>query len=245
MSAQPLVSVSGLNKWYGRQHVLRDVSLDVVAHERVAICGPSGSGKSTLLRCLNGLTPYQSGRVAIDGVEVTGAVAALADVRRKAGMVFQSFNLFPHLTALENCTLAPVWSQKMPREAANDLALGFLARVHLAAHSHKFPSELSGGEQQRVAIARALCLSPKIMLFDEPTSALDPEMTQEVLEIMTDLADSGMTMICVTHEMGFARRAADRVVFMDRGEIVEHGTPDEIFDRPRSERLRAFLSAHR
>jgi general L-amino acid transport system ATP-binding protein len=224
-----LLTVAGLNKWYGALHILKDVSLEVELHERVAVCGPSGSGKSTLLRCLNGLATHQSGRVVVDGIEVTDAASSLSQVRLRVGMVFQSFNLFPHLTALGNCTLA----------------LRLLERVKLAAHAHKYPSELSGGEQQRVAIARALCLSPKIMLFDEPTSALDPEMTQEVLEIMTDLADSGMTMICVTHEMAFARRAADRVVFMDHGEIVEHGTPEQIFDRPRTERLKTFLNAGR
>jgi general L-amino acid transport system ATP-binding protein len=240
-----LLTVAGLNKWYGALHILKDVSLEVELHERVAVCGPSGSGKSTLLRCLNGLATHQSGRVVVDGIEVTDAASSLSQVRLRVGMVFQSFNLFPHLTALGNCTLALIWGQKMPRAAADELALRLLERVKLAAHAHKYPSELSGGEQQRVAIARALCLSPKIMLFDEPTSALDPEMTQEVLEIMTDLADSGMTMICVTHEMAFARRAADRVVFMDHGEIVEHGTPEQIFDRPRTERLKTFLNAGR
>jgi general L-amino acid transport system ATP-binding protein len=242
---QPLLTVTRLNKWYGRLHVLRDVSLEVAAHERVAICGPSGSGKSTLLRCLNGLEPHQSGDIVIEGNALTSAASTLSTARSKVGMVFQSFNLFPHLTALENCALAPIWGQKMSRTEAHELALAYLARVRLTAHSHKYPSELSGGEQQRVAIARALCLSPKIMLFDEPTSALDPETTQEVLNIMTGLAESGMTMICVTHEMGFARRAADRVVFMDGGEIVEHGTPDQIFDSPRTDRLRTFLRAVR
>jgi general L-amino acid transport system ATP-binding protein len=248
MTSEPaptLLAVDRLNKWYGRLHVLREVSLEVVAHERVVVCGPSGSGKSTLLRCLNGLEPHQSGRVVIAGTELTGAASVLGRVRRDIGMVFQSFNLFPHMTALENCTLAPIWGQRMPRKDAEDLALSYLARVRLSAHSHKYPSELSGGEQQRVAIARALCLSPKIILFDEPTSALDPEMTEEVLDIMVGLADSGMTMLCVTHEMGFARRAANRVVFMDHGEIVESGTPDQIFDRPKTERLRVFLKAGR
>ena len=244
-SAQPLVSVARLNKWYGKQHVLRDVSLDVATHERVVVCGPSGSGKSTLLRCLNGLEPHQSGRIEIDGIELSERTATLNRVRREVGMVFQSFNLFPHMTALENCTLAPVWGRKIPLQEAEDVALGYLAKVHLSGHAHKYPSQLSGGEQQRVAIARALCLSPKIMLFDEPTSALDPEMTQEVLDIMTTLANAGMTMICVTHEMGFARRAANRVVFMDHGEIVEHGTPDQLFDNPKTDRLRTFLRAGR
>jgi len=242
---QALLSIARLNKWYGSQHVLRDISLEVAQHERVAVCGPSGSGKSTLLRCLNGLEAHQTGRIRIDGTELCGDASALALVRREVGMVFQSFNLFPHLTVLENCTLAPVWVRRMPRQQAHELGLGLLARVRLSAHAHKYPSQLSGGEQQRVAIARALCLSPKVMLFDEPTSALDPEMTQDVLEIITDLAESGMTMICVTHEMGFARRAADRIVFMDGGEIIEHGAPGEIFDNPRSERLKTFLRAGR
>lgn len=240
---RPLLRVEGLNKWYGRQHCLRDLSLEVTAHERVVVCGPSGSGKSTLLRCLNGLESHQSGHIVIDGIELTGSPATLGLVRRQVGMVFQSFNLFPHMTALENCTLAPVWGQRIPLDQARQLALTYLARVHLAAHADKYPYQLSGGEQQRVAIARALCLSPKVMLFDEPTSALDPEMTQEVLDIMVSLADSGMTMICVTHEMGFARRAANRIVFMDHGEIVEHGTPDEVFDDPKTARLTAFLRA--
>jgi general L-amino acid transport system ATP-binding protein len=242
VSARPVVSVARLNKWHGQLHVLRDISLDVGAHERVVVCGPSGSGKSTLLRCLNGLEQHQSGRIVIDGTELTGAASALGFVRREVGMLFQSFNLFPHMTVLENCTLAPLWVRKLPRAEAEELALTFLARVHLSAHSHKFPAQLSGGEQQRVAIARALCMAPKVMLFDEPTSALDPEMIKEVLDIIMGLADSGMTMICVTHEMGFARRAAHRIVFMDRGEIVEQGTPDQMFDSPKSERLEMFLS---
>ena len=240
-SGQPLLTVAGLNKWYGRLQVLRDVSLAVAAHERVVVCGPSGSGKSTLLRCLNGLEPHQSGRIIIDGTELTGVPSVLGSVRREVGMVFQSFNLFPHMTVLENCTLAPVWARKMPPREADDLALAYLARVQMSAHAHRYPSQLSGGEQQRVAIARALCMAPKIMLFDEPTSALDPEMIKEVLEIIVGLADTGMTMICVTHEMGFARRAADRIVFMDHGEIVEQGTPDEMFDTPRTDRLKTFL----
>ncbi len=232
-----------LSKWYGGLQVLRDISFDVATHERVVLCGPSGSGKSTLLRCLNGLAPHQSGRIVLAGAEVTNTASGRAAVRREVGMVFQSFNLFPHMTALENCTLAPVWGRGMAAAEAERLALTTLRRVHLAAHAHKYPSQLSGGEQQRVAIARALCLTPKIMLFDEPTSALDPEMVQEVLDIIVDLADAGMTMICVTHQMSFARRAADRIVFMDRGEIVEQGTPDRIFDSPATDRLRKFLKA--
>jgi general L-amino acid transport system ATP-binding protein len=241
-TGRPLLAVEHLSKWYGPVQVLRDVFLEVATHERVVICGPSGSGKSTLLRCLNGLEPHQAGRIVVDGTELTGSAAALEAVRREIGMVFQSFNLFPHMTALENCTLAPIWVRKMPPTDAQDLARSFLARVRLSSHAHKYPGQLSGGEQQRVAIARALCMTPKIMLFDEPTSALDPEMTQEVLDIILGLAGTGMTMICVTHEMGFARRAADRIVFMDHGAIVAQGTPDQMFDNPQSERLTTFLS---
>ncbi len=239
---QPLVAVAQLNKWYGTTHVLRNVSLDVAAHERVIVCGPSGSGKSTLLRCLNGLELHDSGRIVIEGTELTPTGSALSVVRREVGMVFQSFNLFPHMTVLENCTLAPIRVRKIAQGEAKELAMTYLARVQLSAHAHKYPSELSGGEQQRVAIARALCMTPKVMLFDEPTSALDPEMIKEVLDIIIGLADTGMTMLCVTHEMGFARRAADRIVFMDRGEIVEQGTPDQIFDSPATDRLKMFLS---
>jgi general L-amino acid transport system ATP-binding protein len=241
VAAQPLLEVSRLNKSHGAVHVLRDVSLDVAAHERVVVCGPSGSGKSSLLRCLNGLEPHDSGRIVIDGTVLTGASSALGRVRREVGMVFQSLNLFPHMTALENCTLAPIWVRKMQPAEAEAQALTYLARVRLAAHAHRYPSQLSGGEQQRVAIARALMMAPKIMLFDEPTSALDPEMIKEVLDIIMGLADTGMTMICVTHEMGFARRAADRIVFMDHGEIVEQGTPEQMFDDPKTERLQMFL----
>jgi general L-amino acid transport system ATP-binding protein len=240
-TSPPLVSLAQLNKWYGQRQVLRNVSLEVLPHERLIICGASGSGKSTLLRCINGLEPHQSGRVVVDGTELTRAPKALETVRREVGMVFQSFNLFPHLTALENCTLAPIWVRKLPPEEAQAMALEYLERVHLSARAHQYPSELSGGEQQRVAIARALCMTPKVMLFDEPTSALDPVMIKEVLDIITELAQTGMTMICVTHEMGFARRLADRVLFMDRGEIIEQGTPDEFFDNPRSEILKTFL----
>jgi general L-amino acid transport system ATP-binding protein len=240
-AAPLLVSLSGVNKWHGDLHVLRGVSLDVAAHERVVVCGPSGSGKSTLLRCLNGLEPVESGRIVVDGTVLGSKAATRERVRREVGMVFQSFNLFPHMTVLENCTLAPVWVRRLPPSEAAAIAMHYLERVHIADQAAKYPSQLSGGEQQRVAIARALCLSPKIMLFDEPTSALDPEMIKEVLDIIVDLADSGMTMICVTHEMGFARRVADRMVFMDRGEIIEQGTPAQLFDRPESGRLKAFL----
>jgi general L-amino acid transport system ATP-binding protein len=241
-SPPPLVCLKQLNKWYGDRQVLRDISFDVLPHERLIICGASGSGKSTLLRCINGLEPHQSGQVVVDGTELTRARKPLEIVRREVGMVFQSFNLFPHLTAMENCTLAPIWVRKLSPEEAQATALNYLDRVHLADRAHQYPSELSGGEQQRVAIARALCMSPKVMLFDEPTSALDPVMIKEVLEIVTELAHTGMTMICVTHEMGFARRLADRVLFMDRGEIIEQGTPDELFTNPKSELLTTFLS---
>jgi general L-amino acid transport system ATP-binding protein len=222
-------------------HALTDVSLDVEPGERLVICGPSGSGKSTLLRCINALEPHESGSIVVDGTELTGDARTLSAVRREVGMVFQSFNLFPHMTVLENCTLAPHWVRRLPRKEAEDLALGYLARVHIAGLAHKYPNHLSGGEQQRVAIARALCMTPKVMLFDEPTSALDPEMIKEVLDTLVELAESGMTMLCVTHEMAFARRVADRIVFMDRGEIVEQGAPDRLFDRPETARLGQFL----
>jgi general L-amino acid transport system ATP-binding protein len=238
----PLVTLEQVNKWHGALHALRDISLDVAAHERLVVCGPSGSGKSTLLRCINGLDSHQTGRIVVDGTELTASAAALEFIRREVGMVFQSFNLFPHMTVLENCTLAPIWVRKMPLAQARELALDYLDRVHIAPQAHKYPSQLSGGEAQRAAIARALCMTPKVMLFDEPTSALDPEMIKEVLEIIVNLAQSGMTMICVTHEMGFARRVADRVVFMDRGEIIEQGVPEQMFNDPRTDRLRLFLS---
>jgi len=208
----------------------------------VVVCGPSGSGKSTLIRCINRLEVHQEGKIIVDGTELTDDLRALDTIRREVGMVFQSFNLFPHLTILENCTLAPIWVRKMPLAQARELALDYLDRVHIAPQAHKYPSQLSGGEAQRAAIARALCMTPKVMLFDEPTSALDPEMIKEVLEIIVSLAQSGMTMICVTHEMGFARRVADRVVFMDRGEIIEQGVPEQMFNDPRTDRLRLFLS---
>jgi general L-amino acid transport system ATP-binding protein len=241
-AAPPLVTLSAVNKWHGDLHVLCNITLDIGAHERVVVCGPSGSGKSTLLRCVNGLEPVQSGRIVVDGTALSRKPATLERIRREVGMVFQSFNLFPHMTVLENCALAPVWARKLPAAEAESVAMHYLQRVHMASHAQKYASQLSGGEQQRVAIARALSLSPKIMLFDEPTSALDPEMIKEVLDILVDLAESGMTMVCVTHEMGFARRVADRMVFMDRGEIIEQGAPAQLFDRPRSARLRSFLS---
>jgi len=235
------VAMHNVNKWYGDLHVLRDVSLTVTRGERIVICGPSGSGKSTLIRCINGLEDYQQGRIVVDGLELNGQVKRIEEVRRDIGMVFQQFNLFPHLTILENCTLALIWVKKIAKRAARDLALHYLRRVRIEEQANKYPAQLSGGQQQRAAIARALCLGPKIMLFDEPTSALDPEMVKEVLNTMTSLADDGMTMLCVTHEMGFARQVADRVVFMDGGQILEIGEPDAFFDDPQHRRTRAFL----
>ncbi len=231
-----------VNKWFGQLHVLRDVSLTVATGEKVVVCGPSGSGKSTLIRCINRLETHQEGRIVVDGTELSDDTRALDTIRSEVGMVFQSFNLFPHLTILENCTLAPIWVRKMPKDQAEELAMEFLTRVKIPEQARKFPGQLSGGQQQRVAIARALCMRPKIMLFDEPTSALDPEMIKEVLDTMIELAESGMTMVCVTHEMGFARQVADRVVFMDQGEVVESGTPHEMFEHPQTDRLKLFLS---
>ncbi len=236
------IELDRVNKWYGAMHVLRDVSLTVAQKERVVVCGPSGSGKSTMIRCINRLETHQDGRISVEGTELTDDTRALDTIRREVGMVFQSFNLFPHLTVLENCTLAPIWVRKMPKREAEELAMDYLRRVKIPEQAGKYPGQLSGGQQQRVAIARALCMKPKIMLFDEPTSALDPEMIKEVLDTMIGLAESGMTMVCVTHEMGFARQVADRVVFMDRGEIVESGPPAELFSAPKTERLKLFLS---
>jgi general L-amino acid transport system ATP-binding protein len=240
--APSAIVLDKVNKWYGTLHVLRDVSLTVAEQERVVVCGPSGSGKSTMIRCINRLESHQKGRIVVNGTQLTDDLRALDTVRREVGMVFQSFNLFPHLTILENCTLAPIWVRKMTRGEAEELAMSYLRRVKIPEQAQKYPGQLSGGQQQRVAIARALCMRPKIMLFDEPTSALDPEMIKEVLDTMIGLAESGMTMVCVTHEMGFARQVADRVVFMDRGEIVESGTPAEMFEDPRTVRLKLFLS---
>jgi len=239
---QPAIVLEKVNKWFGQLHVLRDVSLTVGTGEKVVVCGPSGSGKSTLIRCINRLETHQEGRILVDGTELTDDTRALDTIRSEVGMVFQSFNLFPHLTILENCTLAPIWVRKMPKVEADALAMEFLTRVKIPEQALKYPGQLSGGQQQRVAIARALCMRPKIMLFDEPTSALDPEMIKEVLDTMIELAESGMTMVCVTHEMGFARQVADRVLFMDQGEVVESGTPVEMFERPQTERLKLFLS---
>jgi general L-amino acid transport system ATP-binding protein len=240
--APPAIVLDKVNKWYGMMHVLRDVSLTIAEKERVVVCGPSGSGKSTMIRCINRLETHQEGRIVVDGTELTDDTRALDTIRREVGMVFQSFNLFPHLTILENCTLAPIWVRKMPKAEADELAMNFLTRVKIPEQAKKYPGQLSGGQQQRVAIARALCMRPKIMLFDEPTSALDPEMIKEVLDTMIQLAEDGMTMVCVTHEMGFARQVADRVVFMDHGEIVESGPPTRMFEDPQTERLKLFLS---
>jgi general L-amino acid transport system ATP-binding protein len=238
----PIILFEGVSKWYGQFHVLRDIQLSVAKSERIVICGPSGSGKSTLIRCVNRLEEHQQGRLVVDGIELSDDVKAIDAVRRNVGMVFQQFNLFPHLTVLENLTLAPMWVGKMPKKEAEDKAMTQLKRVRISEQAQKYPLQLSGGQQQRVAIARALCLTPKIMLFDEPTSALDPEMINEVLEVMVDLAKQGITMLCVTHEMGFARQAADRVIFMDQGQIVEQNTPVEFFNHPKTDRAKDFLS---
>jgi len=236
------VQMIKVNKWYGDFHVLRDIDLEVFRQERIVICGPSGSGKSTLIRCINRLEEHQGGRIIVNGVELTEDVKKIEEIRREVGMVFQHFNLFPHLTVLENCTLAPIWVKRMPKREAEEIAMHFLEKVRIPDQAHKYPGQLSGGQQQRVAIARSLCMKPRIMLFDEPTSALDPEMIKEVLEVMVELAESGMTMLVVTHEMGFARQVADRVIFMDQGQIVEMNTPEEFFTNPRSERTKLFLS---
>ncbi len=241
MSA-PIIELRQVHKWFARFHVLRAIDLSVKAGERIVICGPSGSGKSTLIRCINRLETHQKGTIIVDGIELTERTRDIEAVRRKVGMVFQQFNLFPHLTALQNCTLAPIWVQGLPKRAAEEAAMRYLERVRIPEQAHKYPGQLSGGQQQRVAIARALCLNPKIMLFDEPTSALDPEMIKEVLDVIVELAESGMTMLCVTHEMGFARRVADRVIFMDEGEIVEAAPPERFFGAPENERTRQFLS---
>ncbi|MGQ3674569.1 amino acid ABC transporter ATP-binding protein [Xanthobacter sp. TB0139] len=244
MDVAPALAVEmvDVNKWFGSFHVLRDVNLAVRRGERIVICGPSGSGKSTLIRCINRLEAHQSGRIIVDGVELTDDMRQIEKVRSEVGMCFQHFNLFPHLTILENCTLAPIWVRQMPKRAAEELAMHFLTKVRIPDQAHKYPGQLSGGQQQRVAIARALCMRPRIMLFDEPTSALDPEMVKEVLETMVELAADGMTMLCVTHEMGFARQVADRVIFMDEGQIVEMNAPEPFFSRPQHERTKAFLS---
>src|ERR687884_38020 len=229
MAENSIVSINKLNKWYGDFHVLRDINLDVAKGERIVICGPSGSGKSTLIRCINALEEFQEGEITVEGIDLGPNLRRVDEVRREVGMVFQSFNLFPHLTVLENCTLAPIWVRNIPQRDAEATSMKFLERVRIPEQAHKYPGQLSGGQQQRVAIARALCMNPKIMLFDEPTSALDPEMIKEVLDVMVELAQSGMTMLCVTHEMGFARQVADRVIFMDQGQIVEQNSPQLFF----------------
>jgi general L-amino acid transport system ATP-binding protein len=239
---QPAVQMVGVNKWYGEFHVLRNIDLNVEPGEKIVICGPSGSGKSTLIRCINRLEEHQKGRIIVDGTELTNDIRQIDKIRSEVGMVFQSFNLFPHLTVLDNLCLAPVWVKKMPRKDAEETAMQYLKRVKIPEQASKYPGQLSGGQQQRVAIARALCMNPRIMLFDEPTSALDPEMVKEVLDTMIELARGGMTMLCVTHEMGFARSVADRVIFMDRGEIVEQGAPKDFFANPKSDRTKLFLS---
>jgi general L-amino acid transport system ATP-binding protein len=236
------VEITGLNKWFGEFHVLKDINLKVMRGERIVICGPSGSGKSTMIRCINWLEEHQSGKIVVDGIELTNDLERIDEVRRDVGMVFQHFNLFPHLTVLENCMLAPVWVRRMTKRDAEDVAMKYLARVRIPDQAAKYPGQLSGGQQQRVAIARALCMNPRIMLFDEPTSALDPEMVKEVLDVMVDLAEEGMTMLCVSHEMRFARQVADRIIFMDAGEIVEESEPEAFFTNPRHERSRLFLS---
>ena len=241
--SEPIITFVKVNKWYGNDfHVLRDIDLQVAKGERIVVCGPSGSGKSTLIRCINRLEEHQEGRLVVDGIELSDDIKAVDTIRKQVGMVFQQFNLFPHLTVLENLTLSPMWVGKLPKKEAEARAMQQLERVRIAEQAGKYPLQLSGGQQQRVAIARALCLTPKIMLFDEPTSALDPEMIKEVLDVMIELANQGITMICVTHEMGFAKAVADRVIFMDQGQIVEQNTPTEFFNNPQNERSRDFLS---
>ncbi len=237
-----IVEIIDLHKWFGNFHVLKGINLKVYRQERIVICGPSGSGKSTLIRCINRLEEHQKGKIIVDGIELTNNIKNIEKIRSEVGMVFQHFNLFPHLTVLENLTLGPIWVRKMPKKQAEEIAMHFLEKVHIADQAHKYPGQLSGGQQQRVAIARSLCMSPKIMLFDEPTSALDPEMIKEVLDVMIELAQEGMTMIVVTHEMGFAKKVAHRVLFMDGGTIVESNTPEEFFSNPKHERTKLFLS---
>ncbi|MCP5237747.1 MAG: amino acid ABC transporter ATP-binding protein [Zoogloeaceae bacterium] len=237
-----MIELRGVHKWYDKFHVLRNINLTVTKGERIVVCGPSGSGKSTMIRCINRLEEHQQGQIIVDGTELTSDLKQIEHIRKEVGMVFQHFNLFPHITVLENCVLAPMWVRKMPRKEAEEIAMNYLGRVKIPDQARKYPGQLSGGQQQRVAIARSLCMNPRIMLFDEPTSALDPEMIKEVLDVMVELAESGMTMICVTHEMGFAKTVADRVIFMDRGEIIEQNEPHEFFNNPQNERTRLFLS---
>jgi len=241
--AAPLIELQQVNKWYGEFHVLRNINLSVARGERIVICGPSGSGKSTMIRCINRLEEHQQGHIVVDGTELTNDLKNIEAIRREVGMVFQHFNLFPHLTVLENLTLGPIWVLRKPKAEAEAIAMKYLERVRIPEQAKKYPGQLSGGQQQRVAIARSLCMNPKIMLFDEPTSALDPEMVKEVLDVMIQLAEEGgMTMLCVTHEMGFAKAVAHRVIFMDRGEIVEQNKPDEFFSNPQNDRTKLFLS---
>lgn len=240
--SETAIEMTGMNKWYGTYHVLKDIDLKVMRGERIVVCGPSGSGKSTMIRCINRLEEHQSGKVIVDGIELTGDIKRIHEVRRDVGMVFQQFNLFPHLTILENCTLAPIHVRKMTKNDADEVAMHYLTRVKIPEQARKFPGQLSGGQQQRVAIARSLCMSPRIMLFDEPTSALDPEMIKEVLDVMVGLAQDGMTMVVVTHEMGFAKQVANRVIFMDAGRIVEQNAPEAFFAHPTHERTKLFLS---
>ncbi len=236
------ISIEGMNKWFGTFHVLRDIDLTVYNGERIVVCGPSGSGKSTLIRCINALEEHQTGKITVDGTVLSSDLTNIDRIRSEVGMVFQHFNLFPHLTILENCTLAPIWVRKTPKREAEEMAMHFLEKVKIPEQADKYPGQLSGGQQQRVAIARSLCMRPRIMLFDEPTSALDPEMIKEVLDTMIELAEEGMTMLCVTHEMGFAQAVANRVIFMDQGQIVEQNEPKEFFTNPKSERTKLFLS---
>ncbi len=242
LPADVVIEIAAMNKWYGSFHVLKDINLRVRRGERIVICGPSGSGKSTMIRCINRLEEHQAGDIVVDGVTLNADLKNIEHVRREVGMVFQHFNLFPHLTVLENCCLAPIWVRKIPRAQAEETAMNYLQRVKIPEQALKYPGQLSGGQQQRVAIARSLCMNPRVMLFDEPTSALDPEMIKEVLDVMVELAEEGMTMLCVTHEMGFARKVADRVIFMDAGQIVEEAAPEEFFNNPKSDRTKLFLS---
>ena len=242
VSNELTIELRGVHKWYGQFHVLKDINLEVQKGERIVICGPSGSGKSTMIRCINRLEEHQRGQIIVDGTELTDDIKNIDQIRREVGMVFQHFNLFPHLTVQENCCLAPIWVRKMPRKEAEEIAMQYLEKVKIPEQAKKYPGQLSGGQQQRVAIARSLCMNPSIMLFDEPTSALDPEMIKEVLDTMIELAESGMTMLCVTHEMGFAKTVANRVIFMDGGEIIEQNSPDAFFDNPQSDRTKLFLS---
>ena len=242
ISDEVAIQILGMHKWYGDFHVLKDINLTVNRGERIVICGPSGSGKSTMIRCINRLEEHQRGKIIVDEIELTNDLKNIAEIRREVGMVFEHFNLFPHLTVMENCTLAPIWVRRMPRADAEESAMRYLERVKIPEQASKYPGQLSGGQQQRVAIARSLCMEPRVMLFDEPTSALDPEMIKEVLEVMVDLAESGMTMLVVSHEMGFARQVANRIIFMDDGQIVEQAPPTEFFRNPKSDRTKLFLS---